>query len=153
MPGDKVQVLGVSPGEKESVKRVYYEGTDTIKNGYALCYNRDYGTAADVDWSRASHVEKPASGNLLNFAGLVTGLPSAGKTGPCRLNIVDAREGQVCIGFAAVNCVINATNLYVRADSYYLWGSTGTHVGKALQTDASLTATPGEVQMYLNGGF
>jgi len=153
MPADKVQVLGSAPGEKESLKRVYYEGSDTIKNGYALCYNRDTGTAGDVDWDRASHVEKPSSNNLLNFAGLAIGLPSAGKTGPCRLTIVDGRVPQVCIGFANVNCVINVTLLYIRADSYYLLGGTGTLVGKALQSDATLGTTAGEIQMYLYGGF
>jgi len=152
MPGDKVQVLGESPGEKESHKRVYYEGSDTLLNGYALCYNRDYtgDGATAADWGRATMVEKPSTANLLDFAGLVTGLPAAGKTGPCRVTIVDARVPQVAVGYSSLTTnTINVTVLAVRPAQYTLGGDgSGLNIGKALQT----TAVAGAVLMALEGG-
>lgn len=151
MPGDKVQVLGQQPGEKESHKRVYYAGTETIYNGYAFCYNRDIGTADEVDWERASEVEKPSTGKLDQFAGLAVGLPSAGKAGPCRLTIIDARIGQVCLGFCKAETYTHEEILKINIDDWELTGDNpGTVVGIALQ---AVALTPkGVLQMLLDGG-
>lgn len=150
MPGDKVQVLGQQPGEKESIKRVYYAGTDTLKNGYAMCYNRDIGTATAVDWERASEVEKPATGKLHQFAGLVVGLPSAGKAGPCRLSIVDARVGQVCLGYCKALTYAHDALVFINAGDYELTNVSGTSVGVSLQ--ATTLSAAGDLQILLDGG-
>lgn len=151
MPGDKVQVLGQQPGEKESLKRVYYAGTETIKNGYAFCYNRDIGTATAVDWERASEVERPLTGKLDQFAGLAVGLPSAGKAGPIRLTLVDGRLGQVCLGYCKALTYAHLDILKINADDFELTNAVGGHpVAQALQ--ATTLASAGALQILLDGG-
>jgi len=49
---------------------VWYEGTDALKHGEAVCYNTDYGTAADFDGRRANRVERPTTSNSQAFAGV-----------------------------------------------------------------------------------
>lgn len=58
---------------------VIYTGSDTLKNGMALCYDHDASTAA----AREANVEKPSLAALLagQFAGIVTGAPPTGTTG------------------------------------------------------------------------
>jgi len=85
-------------------KRVYYEGTDTVYEGMALCYNQDTtdnwtgyeagdsaetGTTAEGNQNEGKYirVEKPAAANLPFFAGFVAGTGETGKAGPCSLDI------------------------------------------------------------------
>ena len=49
------------------IKDVYYTGSDEMQSGYALCYDRDRGTASEVDPNRYLYVEKPAAGNLEHY--------------------------------------------------------------------------------------
>jgi len=73
-------------------KRVYYEGSDTIYEGMALCYNQDTtdstrtsgttvdeGDQCDGKWMR---VEKPKTANLKYFAGVVASGSHCGLAGP-----------------------------------------------------------------------
>lgn len=86
------------------VKRVYYEGSDTVYEGMALCYNSDTtdnwtgyeyadsaetGTTAEGNQNEGKYirVEKPANDNLLFFAGVVAGTEKTGQSGPCELDI------------------------------------------------------------------
>ncbi len=142
---------GLYRTEKESLKTVRYTGTDTIKRGYALCYDRDTITAPDgsgtsiaateSSWGRHGHVEKPASGNLHNFAGIVA--DARQKTGPCLVSIIEpeaiARSMQV---FTSANCTMDTTILTVVPGSYELGvAGEGVVVGRALQTiDRSSTS-------------
>ncbi len=134
---------------------VYYEGTDTLKTGYALCYNYDSGTAATATKDRFSRVEKPTTRNLQYFAGIVAeGLPSAGKVGPSLIRIVKP-SGVSCTAFTDQSCVIGSTVLYIQTASYYLTDAAYTSstasrpVAIALQTiDRSSTA--GTVQVKLD---
>lgn len=85
-------------------KRVYYEGSDTIYEGMALCYNQDT-TDNILGWDKGNdeedsttaegyqnegkflRVEKPATANLKFFAGFVCAGGWNGKTGPRWLDI------------------------------------------------------------------
>ena len=49
---------------------VRYEGTDALKKGEAVCFNTDYGTAADADASRCNRVERPTKATSRAFAGV-----------------------------------------------------------------------------------
>ncbi|NLX97602.1 MAG: hypothetical protein GXY83_15650 [Rhodopirellula sp.] len=111
--------------EKLSKKRVYYTGSDTLKTGYALCYDRDTGTASESDINRAINVEKPATANLNYFAGVVDA-GSAGKTGPCYIDIVQP-TGALVECFTDQNCTILVTKLGPQNASYAL-GAAGAAV-------------------------
>lgn len=139
----KVADEGDMPSEKHSYKRVYYTGTDTIYNGYALCYDRVGTTATVADWNRASWVEKPSSGNLDNFAGFAIGLPGTGKAGPCLLKIVDKSKRQLGIAYGVSAITIGHTvgiRVIVGATGYHVWDSLGTTVGVARQTTSAAGA-------------
>lgn len=142
---------GLYRSEKESLKTAFYSGTDTIKRGYALCYDRDNTNAVDgsstaipatsSSWGRHGHVEKPASGNLHNFAGIVA--DERDRTGPCFVSLVEpdaaVRAMQV---FTSANCTADSTFLTIVAGSYELGAiGEGLLIGKALQTiDRSSTS-------------
>lgn len=53
------------------IEEVWYEGTDALKQGEAVCYNTDYGTATTFDGRRCNRVERPSSSNNHAFAGVV----------------------------------------------------------------------------------
>lgn len=136
--------------EKIEKKAVYFTGTDTLQEGYPLCYDADSGTAADVDYDRAVNVEKPASGNLEHFAGVVTE-ESAGTVGPAFITIhVPTVRGQKVKIWTDQNCVIDVNLLTLVADSYVAQevGDSPIIIGQALQTiDRS---TPGPVLARLS---
>lgn len=50
---------------------VWYTGTDALKEGEALCFNTDYGTATSFDGRRANYAERPTTSNNMAFAGVV----------------------------------------------------------------------------------
>lgn len=137
------------------IQRVYYEGTDTLYTGYALCYNQDYGTAANVDESRMYRVEKPSTSNNMFFAGVVAP-NSSGKTGPCWIDIF--RPGSLCEVYTNQNCTISTTQearITFEAGQYYfgglLYGFPGQGSAIVKQTkDRSSTA--GLVQAELEVG-
>ena len=67
--------------EKKGLKTFWYNGTDTLKEGYAMCLDRDNITgldgsgvaepATDFGWARQGWVGKPARGNRHPFGGTV----------------------------------------------------------------------------------
>ena len=79
-------------GEEAPKKIVWYAGTDTLVAGDAVCYD----VAATVDATDrkkalGSQVIKPATANLLAFAGVVAEAP--GKVGPCQVTIYTPKRG------------------------------------------------------------
>ncbi len=94
------------------VRRVFYSGADTLKEGYALCYNFN---AADVtaenqtlsspesveNSARRLMVEKPDIFNSLHFAGVVSN-KSNGVIGP---------------GWIEINCPGSICNIYCAAEA------------------------------------
>lgn len=116
---------GVSP---VITRRVYYTGTDTLYEGYALCYNFDAadqnaeGLTKYADGSTISiadslaptparriQVEKPSLKNLCHFAGVVSN-KSNGVVGPGYIEIV--LPGSTC------NIRVNANCDHEKADTF-----------------------------------
>lgn len=60
---------------------VWYEGTDALREGEALCYNTDFGTATERNRRRNNHVERPSAANNYAFAGVAARDYSASPTG------------------------------------------------------------------------
>jgi len=116
---------------KVSKKRVYYQGTDTLLEGYLLCYNYDYGYDLDGDViaegagnsARFLAVEKPTTANAPFFAGIVAA-ESANKTGPCWVTIIEPHNIIASV-YTDVNCTNATTYLYIK-NATYLASSTGT---------------------------
>lgn len=94
-----------------NVKRVYFSGTDTLQEGYALCYDQDASPTATNPFERLGFiVEKPATANLAAFAGLVSA-GDAGKTGPCYLDIIVPTPGEVVTAYTKANATAWTTAL------------------------------------------
>ena len=142
------QVQMVPGPEVLCLKKAWYEGTDTLYNGYALCYNHDYAT----DETMATRVEQPATANMKYFAGIVHGLPASGRAGPTEVSLIEPSTlGTVCLGWSALNTTINSTQLALQNGSYALGtAATGPVVCTAMETDADLTATPATVWVRLH---
>jgi len=148
--------------EKTHRKRVYYTGSDVLKNGHALCYDRDNITAvsrsdgstaiaaANASYARAIYVEKPASGNLSNFAGIVAESSETTEAGPRWIDIIEPTGGLIEV-FTEENCTMGTTMLSVKPDSYVFGGaSEGLPVALAHQT-VDRSTTNGLVQAELYG--
>ena len=160
--------MGLSMGYTQetllTLKSVQFTGDDALKEGYAVCYDRDAilnyrGNVAEVatvfGTGRYMRVEKPTALNLQDFAGLVT-RSYAAKTGGQRIEIAVPREGAVVNAYVYASCTVNATVLGPVPGQYYLSG-TGTlfpWAVKALQTvDRSSTAGLCEVAWAKWGTF
>jgi len=61
---------GHEVGANVILEWVWYGGTDALKEGEAVCYNTDYGTATAIDGRRGNRVERPSTSNNLAFAGV-----------------------------------------------------------------------------------
>ncbi len=146
----------ISGYKQEFVQRrsVKYTGSDALKRGYAVCWNRDSttdkdpgatsGAATVSNWNRHVEVEKPASGNLFNFAGFVAqDYPAV--TGGRDIEILIPRR-QVLDVFTNVNCTTQTSILCVQPGSYILGTiGTGVPIGRAIQT-VDRSSTNGRVQ-------
>lgn len=145
-----MQITKLGSSEKQHLKKVYYTGSDTLKGGYNLCYDRDRGTAASVDMARATYVEKPADGNTKNYAGAVSS-KSDGKTGPCEIEIIEPTGAMAKI-YTEENCTLGITLLTLKSGSYEAGGvGEGPIIAKAYQT-VDRSSTSGGVQAQLFGG-
>ena len=93
-------------------KWVYFTGTasTTYDQGIGLCYNRDYGTAANVDWERDQRVEVPSTSNNRDFAGVLAEkvVMSANQTSKW---VKIYEPGSVCKFKAGANTVVNVPYL------------------------------------------
>lgn len=128
---------------------VYYEGSDTIYEGYALCYNYDTtdnwmgvdGSKVDFTTTASTasleststaegyqnegkfiRVEKPATANLQWFAGVVVG-NSTGITGPCAVDIYIPNGACVPV-YTNKSCTVGQS-LGITNASYILQAVTG----------------------------
>ena len=139
--------------EKVSKKRVYYTGSDQLLEGYCLCYDRDYGTAADSDIARAYRVEKPTTANLKYFAGVVSEEDS-GKTGPCWITIIEPQPcpGRLVKVYTDQDCTLGSTKLAVKDASYAAGaaGASNVTLATAMQT-VDRSGTAGTVLGQLEG--
>ena len=157
-------------------RRVYYTGSDTLYEGYALCYNFDAkdqtaegfttshdGTTISLADSlvptaaRRIQVEKPTVSNMQHFAGTVSE-KSDGVTGPGWIEI--NLPGSVCNVYTGVNCdhegsagVNSGQIVTVTANSYTFdyTGLPGTGSATVLG-DVDRSSTDGKVQAELMTG-
>jgi len=137
--------------EKFETKKVYFTGTSTLREGYALCYDADRGTAADPDPLRAFNVEQPATGNFANFAGFVSA-KSDGVVGPKTVEIlVPVARGQKANVWSGASNTIDVTELRLKTASFEVdTDGTGPIVARAMQTVDRSTAS-GVVQALILG--
>ena len=132
--------------------RVYYTGTETLGEGWTLCYDADRGTVTAPDGTRVFMVEKPSLTNMMNVAGWVNEVSNQ-KTGPCYITI--NVPGSACKVLSAIPTAINATRMTACAEQWYMYhaGFVGKGSALALQTVAGLTqAVPGLVQAATDYG-
>ena len=155
-----VNVVMQGASEKVAMKRVKFTGNSTLKAGYAVCYNRDSTTgdsAGAADMNRAWEVEKPATANLKDFAGLVAhdypAVTESGVSGQM-IEIIEPRKvGTVCNGWTGISCTLGTTMLAVKNGTYTLEaaGASEVTVAKANQT-VNRATTEGNCQVILYGG-
>ncbi|MFA5158163.1 MAG: hypothetical protein WC451_03205 [Patescibacteria group bacterium] len=123
------------------IKRVYYEGTSTIREGMPVCYNYDTTTNI-LGWSDSSsvkgsttadgyqnegkylRVEDPSSTNYQWFAGVVHSSAYAGKAGPQWIDIA-LPTGAIIPIWAYAACTANVTVLGLSDGLAYFAQSTG----------------------------
>ena len=135
---DVVHGGGTSPTYR---RRVYYTGSDTLREGYALCYNFDASDvsaenltlSAGVDEecsARRLQVEKPSVNNCAHFAGVVSPKFDGYSDGP---------------GWIELNMPGSVCNIWADASADH--GSTGT----GMNTGQMLTFTIGQYYFQRTG--
>lgn len=94
------------------VKRaaVWYEGTDAIAVGEAVCYNILSGTATEIDGRRSSNVIRPTAATAKAFAGVAARNYPANSGGQLiEINCPGSRS--VIVALSTGNTTIGVTNL------------------------------------------
>lgn len=85
------------------IEYVWFEGTDALMEGEAVCYNADFGTATAIDGRRANRVERPSSSNNNAFAGVAARNYSAQPAGQLiEINVPGSRGVMVALGVDTV---------------------------------------------------
>jgi len=138
--------------EMEPTKIVYYSGEDELKAGYCLCYKHDATVhATDRKLARGVQVVKPATNNLLLFAGVVH-TESDGVTGPGYVKIIEPRRGTMVNVLCKADATVNATALKLVNNEYHLVAGTDhqhpTNVGIAAESK-NTSATEALTFVYL----
>jgi hypothetical protein len=111
------------------VEWVWYEGTDAVREGEAVCFNTDYGTAANVDCRRCNRVERPTTSNNKAFAG-VAARDYTAKSGGQFIEIYAPGSKGVKIALAVDTVIGTGLLTFTVAGKYNVGASTG------LKTDA-----------------
>jgi len=123
-------------GDKLSLKRVFYEGSDVIKKGFLLCPNYDVTTDLDGDTiaegdfnhGRFLRVEKPTT-NAIPYGVLVA---MEERTGPCDITVAEM-DGH-CLQVYTDGNVTAGADLYAQNASYLAGTSGIAKIGLALET-------------------
>ena len=120
-------------------RRVFFTGSTALVKGQGLCYDRDYGTAADADGRRDKRVELPTTSNNLCFAGVTLSAYDAVSGGQW---IEIAEPGSVVEVAVGVDTVVNSTMMTCAvgtdvAGRFVKEGFPGRGTALALQTNAS----------------
>jgi hypothetical protein len=101
---------------------VWYEGTDALREGEAVCYNTDYGTATSKDARRTNRVERPSLTNNRAFAGVAARDYPAATTGQfIEIYVPGSRGVNIALG---VDTVIGTGVLT------FVAGAAGSHRGR-----------------------
>jgi hypothetical protein len=136
-------------GVLPKAKRVKYEGSDTLKPGYILCYNSDYGTASASDEDRMYRVEKPSSSNMDRIAGIVS-QGTGTRVGPCVCEIYELSPSMSLLPvYTDQDCTQDSTTLFAQPGSYMAKSNGAKYIGKAAQT-VDRSSTNGTVQAFLS---
>lgn len=110
----------MNAAESLDVRKVWYIGTDTLQEGYVLCFDNDATpNNADPKLRLGVAVEKPAAGNVNAFAGIVSA-SSAGVKGPAFVDIIVPRKNGVARASVKANATAFTTLLGPAAASYSL---------------------------------
>ncbi len=126
-------------------RRVFFSGTTALYKGMGVCYDRDYGTAADPDGTRDTRVELPTTSNNLGFAGVAAKDYAANAAGQW---IEIYEPGSVCEVSTVVATTVNATHISCYAGpsgmqgQFATQGFLGRGCARALQTITANTASP-----------
>jgi hypothetical protein len=104
------------------VEWVWFEGTDALREGEALSYNTDYGTATSRDGRRLNHVERPNLSNNRAFAGVVARDYKASSTG----QFVEI----YCPGSKGVNVALGVDTVIGTGILSFIAGASGSHRGR-----------------------
>lgn len=101
-------------------KTVWYGGTSTLKEGQIVAYDTSDTTApvtaaasptATTERNvRGRRVVDPATAVLGGFAGVITA-QSAGAVGPCFIEIIVPRKGDICFIYTNINATKNSSLL------------------------------------------
>lgn len=136
--------------EHLEVRKVWYVGTDTLREGYVLCFDPDAPLAgADPKLRLGVAVEKPAAGNVNAFAGIVSP-SSAGVTGPAFVDLIVPRKNGITRASVQANATAFATLLGPAADSYSLGEvvpGTGNLLVEAVAAETADTSEAAAVKM------
>lgn len=120
---------------------VFFTGSTAIVRGQGLCYDRDYGTAADAEGRRGNYVEVPTTSNNMGFAGVaVRDYPAVTGGQPIQIYV----PGSICPVSNIIATTVNATRLTCLAAStgvFSTHGFPGRGTALALQTKAVIAAT------------
>lgn len=135
------------------VKRamVWYEGTDALAEGEAVCYNILSGTATETDGRRSSHVIRPTAATADAFAGVAARNYPA-KTGGQFVEINLPGSRSVIVALSTGNTTIGVTNLV------FLYGTgagkfvANTAVGQGSALATQTTTGASKVQAVLGEG-
>lgn len=135
-------------------RRVKLVGTaaEVYKKGTGVCYDRDYGTAADSEGRRDNIVQKPSTTNHRWFAGVLMHTYEIPGNGEIWVEI--AEPGSVCeIAIGQQNAVVGVTRFGLSvgdadAGRFGLQGLAGRGRALALQTQAILCAALDGSQTY-----
>ena len=130
--------------------KVFTSVATAIKQGYAFCYNYDYGTAASADERRGFEVEKPSTANHMWFAGVAAKDYVANSSGQY-IEIVP--PGNYCYVYANASCTLGSTTISPLCGQHYFKydGLPGAGRFTALQT-VDRSSTAGLVWGYLEAG-
>lgn len=153
-------------------KRVWYKGTDTLAEGYALCYDfnnvNNYQNVAATAITEATYaasrrlvVEKPRELNKIHFAGVVAAESDGKSTGWITIWL----PGSVCNVYAYSDCdyesAVSAPSgelLTFVCNKYYFMGGSGPELGftgegsAVVLQDVDRSSTPGLVMTQLQEG-
>lgn len=118
MPNLSLQAYGNTDPQK-LVK--YYSGTDALATGYALCYDVAASGSALDKTALGNQVCKPATANLMAFAGVVAP-ESNGFTGPGWVTLIVPNGSRGCVydAYCHSNATAFSTALGPTDGQYYL---------------------------------
>ena len=153
-------VVGPNIAPRVHPRSVFFSGTGALVKGQGVCYDRDYGTAANADGTRDKRVELPSQSNNLNFAGVCANDYAANPLGQ-QIEIYE--PGSVCevstmfpttVNSTRLICTLSGSNAVING-RFAEGGLAGRGRALALQTVAAVSSststTPGVVANSTDG--